>query len=570
LDHFRWLHLSGVMSSSSSSAQPSGLKKERTQSQLQSAAPGVKDTIRGGSAANMLSKDEMLFQPWTSPTAPAKIHIGSLAPEILEKLQDWAVFRLHQLTLVNVRPPKPSRLALGMGSMSEKFSSLLKKMKSRPALFSTSSTTLAPMPLKPRPASVLFGVPLEVALQHASAEGNALYGLRIPRFFDEAMKYLCRGERLRIEGIFRVPGSSKRIGELRLAIDADLDRIDYETLELPSGKPNAHDITTVMKQFLRELPQPLLGLEFERICVEIDKIYDGNVRLQILQLLYITLPTPQRDLFESLIKFLHKVARHRNKMTATNLALVFAPSFLASGDNLDMHKAVVSVLRLIIIRWEDVFRVDVWSDSVSGDAPPHPTGAGDASASAASGSVSSSSATPTPPILPPSAQRTVVTVVDSASSNNSEDGHPMGRRKSGKKKHRKRTESGTQEEPTSAAASASETRRVRMAAPKRPLQETKSEGRVKFSAAKEKQKSDKELAMAKVARGEMFDPSDLTGSVKHSRSSSAGGGKPIVAALEAVRAGRMPRSQSLESVHKEAEPSHDDDISDGEISSSSD
>jgi hypothetical protein len=57
-----------------------------------------------------------------------------------------------------------------------------------------------------------------------------------------------------VEGIFRVPGSKKRQEELKELIDKD-SNLD---VKLSNGKFTPHDVACVLKQFLAELPEPLL------------------------------------------------------------------------------------------------------------------------------------------------------------------------------------------------------------------------------------------------------------------------------------------------------------------------
>lgn len=55
-----------------------------------------------------------------------------------------------------------------------------------------------------------------------------------------------------IEGIFRVSGSKKRQEQLKELIDKD------DNIKFSSGKFTPHDVSSVLKQFLAELPEPLL------------------------------------------------------------------------------------------------------------------------------------------------------------------------------------------------------------------------------------------------------------------------------------------------------------------------
>lgn len=55
-------------------------------------------------------------------------------------------------------------------------------------------------------------------------------------------------------GIFRVPGSAKRIEVLKKAFESD----PYNVPKLDYAQFNVHDVAGVLKMYLRELPEPLL------------------------------------------------------------------------------------------------------------------------------------------------------------------------------------------------------------------------------------------------------------------------------------------------------------------------
>lgn len=54
------------------------------------------------------------------------------------------------------------------------------------------------------------------------------------------------------EGLFRISGSKKRQEELKELIDKEI------IVDLNAGKFTPHDVASVLKQFLGELPEPLL------------------------------------------------------------------------------------------------------------------------------------------------------------------------------------------------------------------------------------------------------------------------------------------------------------------------
>ncbi|XP_039727565.1 rho GTPase-activating protein 19 isoform X2 [Pteropus medius] len=175
------------------------------------------------------------------------------------------------------------------------------------------------MSLKRKEKGVVFGSPL-------TEEGIAqIYQL---------IEYLHKN--LRVEGLFRVPGNSVRQQILRDALNNGTD------INLESGEFHSNDVATLLKMFLGELPEPLLTHKHFHAHLKIadlmqfdDKgnktnIPDKERQIEALQLLFLILPPPNRNLLKLLLDLLYQTAKKqdKNKMSAYNLALMFAPHVL--------------------------------------------------------------------------------------------------------------------------------------------------------------------------------------------------------------------------------------------------
>ncbi|XP_023402628.2 rho GTPase-activating protein 19 isoform X1 [Loxodonta africana] len=175
------------------------------------------------------------------------------------------------------------------------------------------------MSLKRKEKGVVFGSPL-------TEEGIAqIYQL---------IEYLHKN--LRVEGLFRVPGNSVRQQILRDALNNGAD------IDLESGEFHSNDVATLLKMFLGELPEPLLTHKHFHAHLKIadlmqfdDKgnktnIPDKERQIEALQLLFLILPPPNRNLLKLLLDLLYQTAKKqdKNKMSAYNLALMFAPHVL--------------------------------------------------------------------------------------------------------------------------------------------------------------------------------------------------------------------------------------------------
>uniref|UniRef100_A0A3P8T929 Rho GTPase-activating protein 19 n=1 Tax=Amphiprion percula TaxID=161767 RepID=A0A3P8T929_AMPPE len=173
--------------------------------------------------------------------------------------------------------------------------------------------------LKRKDKGVVFGAPL-------TEEGIAqIYQL---------IEYLSKN--LHVEGLFRVPGHSLRQAALREMLNTGAE-IDLET-----GDFHPNDAATLLKAYLGELPEPLLTHrhyhahlkigELTRFDDKGDKtnVPDKERQIEAFQLLFMLLPAANRSLLKLLLDLLYHTARnqHINKMSAINLATMFAPHII--------------------------------------------------------------------------------------------------------------------------------------------------------------------------------------------------------------------------------------------------
>ncbi|KAG8227738.1 hypothetical protein J437_LFUL008382, partial [Ladona fulva] len=106
------------------------------------------------------------------------------------------------------------------------------------------------------------------------------------------------------------------------------------TLDLNDGRYSIHDCASVLKNFLAELPEPLLTdahyqahCQIAEMCMSgAEGKSDGRL-LRALQLLLLLLPPENRVLLSDLLSLLHLTASHQssNRMSAESLATLFTP-----------------------------------------------------------------------------------------------------------------------------------------------------------------------------------------------------------------------------------------------------
>ncbi|XP_032959268.1 rho GTPase-activating protein 18 isoform X2 [Rhinolophus ferrumequinum] len=167
--------------------------------------------------------------------------------------------------------------------------------------------------------SGLFCVPLTVLLEQ---DQRKVPGTRIPLIFQKLISRIEEGG-LETEGLLRIPGAAFRIKSLCQELEAKF----YEgTFNWESVKQ--HDAASLLKLLIRELPQPLLSVEYLTAFQAVHNLPTKEQQLQALNLLVILLPDANRDTLKALLEFLQRVIdnKEKNKMTLMNVAMVMAPN----------------------------------------------------------------------------------------------------------------------------------------------------------------------------------------------------------------------------------------------------
>ncbi|XP_052401214.1 rho GTPase-activating protein 7 isoform X1 [Carassius gibelio] len=163
--------------------------------------------------------------------------------------------------------------------------------------------------------SSVFGVPLQVIVQRS--------GQPLPQSIQQAMRYL-RSQCLDQVGLFRKSGVKSRIQALRQmneSCGAGGGGVNYE------GQ-SAYDVADMLKQYFRDLPEPLLTSKLSDTFLQIYQYVPKEQRLQAVRAAVLLLPDENREALQTLLCFLSDVTASvsENQMTCTNLAVCLAPS----------------------------------------------------------------------------------------------------------------------------------------------------------------------------------------------------------------------------------------------------
>ncbi|XP_031459871.1 unconventional myosin-IXb isoform X4 [Phasianus colchicus] len=132
------------------------------------------------------------------------------------------------------------------------------------------------------------------------------------------------------EGIYRKSGSANRMKELKQLLQADPNSVKLENYPI-------HTITGILKQWLRELPDPLMTSAQYGDFLRAVELPEKQEQLCAIYSVLEQLPQANHDTLERLIFHLVKVAliEDVNRMSPNALAIVFAPCLLRCPDTSD-------------------------------------------------------------------------------------------------------------------------------------------------------------------------------------------------------------------------------------------
>lgn len=132
------------------------------------------------------------------------------------------------------------------------------------------------------------------------------------------------------EGLYRKNGGA---GQSRL-ITQLFERGDYSAFDLRDSErfPDICSVTSVLKNYFRSLPVPLLTFDLCDDFISAAQIPDPRLKYQTLQQLVKKLPRAHYQTLKKLMLHLHHVHEHndQNRMNARNLGVVFGPTLMRS------------------------------------------------------------------------------------------------------------------------------------------------------------------------------------------------------------------------------------------------
>ncbi|XP_078139376.1 unconventional myosin-IXAa-like [Centroberyx gerrardi] len=159
----------------------------------------------------------------------------------------------------------------------------------------------------------------------------------VPHLVEKLINYI-EMHGLYTEGIYRKSGSTNKIKELRQGLDTDVNSVNLDDY-------NIHVIASVLKQWLRDLPSPLMTFE---LYEEFLRAMGQPDKREVIRGVYSVIDQLSRTHLSTLERLIFHLVRialqeETNRMSANALAIVFAPCILRCPDSIDPLQSVQDI-----------------------------------------------------------------------------------------------------------------------------------------------------------------------------------------------------------------------------------
>ncbi|KAI5481741.1 Rho GTPase-activating protein [Pseudohyphozyma bogoriensis] len=183
---------------------------------------------------------------------------------------------------------------------------------------------------KPAPAKTVFGQPLAVVAEYGFVT-SMIAGQRhdLPGVvFGTVEEIYRRGQGSKIPGLLHLAGEPARIAKLTSIYDSAPDYGEHHDLSIES----IHNVTSLLKKYLRELPEPVLDHRLWRLYLAacLESSAPMKQRVACAQIILRLLPAPNFSLLVYLIAFLSQMPLFpENRLTLESVSIIFGPAAMS-------------------------------------------------------------------------------------------------------------------------------------------------------------------------------------------------------------------------------------------------
>ncbi|ODA78689.1 hypothetical protein RJ55_06071 [Drechmeria coniospora] len=300
-------------------------------------------SISQGNTLNQHGASQQQFSPRSpplpgSPPATGNGHVGAQGPPQLGSLP-FQPSQLPSQQASNGQSGPPSQVSPGY------------KAGTGPtppyAASAQPSQSVAP------PSKPVYGVPLARLYERD--------GLAVPMVVHQCIQAVDLFG-LGLEGIYRQSGSLTHINKLKAMFDADSSNASLDFRNPENFFHDVNSVTGLLKQFFRDLPDPILTMEHHDALIAAAKKEDDIVRRDSLHAIINALPDPNYATLRALTLHLYRVMdnSHVNRMNSHNLAVIFGPTLMGTDPSTAIADAgwQIKVIATILQNTYQIFDED--------------------------------------------------------------------------------------------------------------------------------------------------------------------------------------------------------------------
>ncbi|XP_067129820.1 arf-GAP with Rho-GAP domain, ANK repeat and PH domain-containing protein 1 isoform X2 [Centruroides vittatus] len=180
----------------------------------------------------------------------------------------------------------------------------------------------------------------------------------VPVIIDKCLNFIST-HGTTVQGIYRIAGSSSKVRKLLECL-----RQNAWNVHIKSDEYSPHDVTSVLKRFLRELPECIMREKLYLLWVRASEIDHRDERLETYKSLLKQLPDEHYQTLKKLIGHLFSIREHedKNMMPSMNLAPIFGPTLLYSNlgnsHGFNQTNAMMDVVSDFITHYTWLFEID--------------------------------------------------------------------------------------------------------------------------------------------------------------------------------------------------------------------
>lgn len=175
----------------------------------------------------------------------------------------------------------------------------------------------------------VFGMEIEQLMIRERITGVSTASTGVPSFIHKCLRYLFPKYKNE-EGLFRISGNSEEILNYKTQIDSGID-VSFDNEE------NCHNISSLLKLYFRELPQPIIPLDIQEELFASLNYEDEEQCLNSLYSAIGNLPYTNFTVLKCIMEVLQEFSLNHEstKMTSSNLGTVWSPNLIWNKDKED-------------------------------------------------------------------------------------------------------------------------------------------------------------------------------------------------------------------------------------------